>query len=730
MTVTAKSGLDIMGITTLFQSIANERKTGNLKIQNDFGSKYVYFRTGNIVQVSSSQKPSILAEGLRRHPDLDEASYRAVCEEQRKSGKSLAAILSAEEDGQNLITAICQFQILEEICELFTWDNCHYEFTNGDADPMLFDLDIVKIESVDTGMILLEGARRTDEWKVILQTLPSKKDVPHKTGKAGGDSPEEKKVLAAIDDFHDVEDILSMVRLSPFEAMSTLASLAKKGVVSLKTDKELLQMAKMDVFRENLNKRIRLYERATELGEKSKEITVWLANAYDTMGMRDKAALQFSKYGYSCLQSDAYSDSIGAFEKAVQLNPEMLDVQERLISLLAKTNRMPEYAGRVTTFARWLAIQGDKNRALLILRETTEKYPQNLDNLDLLGSLYQECGYRQEAVHVYSELARVQIANQNYNGAARTYQKMLLLESENLDIRKSLAEMLEKVGRLDEARDHYRIIGKSIFAMNSLDNKKLGDQLISVSQKILEKEPNDLTARKWLADTFIARNEPDKATEQLKEILKRIDEKQNTGLLVETLKSLNGLHPQNLDNRFKLAEIYVKTKREREAVQEYFAAGITAAEAGQVAKALEAYDRLLNADPSNYAVRLKKAELLIKQQKNGQAIDELMLTGYLSVGADKLWQAVKAFRQIITLDRDNARCYLELGKVYERLAKTKEAITTYKKHVQKNVRLKNFGEAIASCQAILRLDPKNTWAQAAYAKLSEIAPQMKEMKIS
>lgn len=715
-----------MGIPTLFQSIANERKTGTLKIQSNAEAKYVYFRNGKIVQVSSSQRPSILAEGLRRHPELEEGAYRAVCEEQRKTGKSLASLLLAEEDGTALVTAICQFQILEEICELFTWENCHSEFTDGSPDPMFFDLEIMNIDPIDTSMVLLEGARRSDEWKMIMQLLPSRRDVPYRTGKGIADSKEEKTILAAVDGFRDIEDILSCVRLSPFEGMNTLAGLIKKEVVALKNEKELLQMAKLDVFRENLNKRIRIYERAIELGDKNKEIIIWLARAYEAMGMRDKAAQQYNKFGYNCLYSEAYADSIQAFEKATTLNPENLDAHERLVALLAKNNRLEEYAGKTTTFARWLSLQGDRNRAIWVLREATEKFPQHLANLDMLAALYQECGYRGEAVQAYQELANLQVTGQDFQGAAKTYNKMILLQGENLEIRKSLAGVLEKIGRNDEALEHYRIMGKVAYEKSAPDNIKNNDYLIFASQKIVAQQANELIARKWLAETYLLQGQKDRAQEQFGEILQRFDaSKHDLNLLVETLKHLVSLQPKELENRFKLAETYLKMKREREAIQEYFAIGVTAAEMGKTDKALESLDRLLSFDPSNYASRLKKADILIQQKKNSQATEELMLTGYLSIGADKLWQAIKAFRQVLSLDRDNVQSYLELGKLYERLQKPTEAIAAYKKYAQKNVKLNNFGQSLVSIEAVLRLEANNAWAKTARQKLTEMIPKQK-----
>lgn len=725
--MSSKSGLDIMGIPTLFQSIANERQTGTLKIQYKEEEKYVYFRKGKIVQVSSPHKPSILAEGLRRHPDLEEDSYQAVCDEQRNTGKSLASILLAEENGAELVEAICQFQILEEVCELVTWEDCHSEFNAGDPDPMLFDLEIMDIEPVESSMLLLEGARRSDEWKLILETVSSKKDVPYLTEKEATDlNEEEETVWSMIDGFRDIEDILGMVRLSSFSAMTALAELVKKKLVALKSGRELIEMAKLDVFREDFHKRMRLYERAIDLGETTREVNLWLAHSYEAMGMRDKAAQQYRELGYTCLKSDFYPASIHAFEKATQLNPEDIEAQERLVALLLRTNRLSEYATKSTNFARWLSLQGDTQRAILLLREATQKYPKNFTNLDLLGALYQECGYRFEAVNVYRELAQLQVAREDFEGASNSYQKIILLDTENMDMRRAHAEILEKMGRTKEAFENYRTIGKTVFSHGPAENEKMADHLIFVSKKIIDNSSSDLTARKWLAEAYIAKNETQKATEQFKEILQRIDEKKNLSLLVDTLKSLVKLHPKDLENRFKLGETYLKMKREREAVQEYFAGGVAAAEMGNMQRALEAFARLLSFDPANYATRLKKSELLIEKGKQEEAIEELVLTGYLSIGSDKLWQAVKAFRQALTLDKSKVQCYLQLGKLYEKLGKNKEAFAAYKKHVQKSVKANNFGEALESCNAILELEPEHKWASSAKQKVVATLPKIQE----
>lgn len=725
-----KSGLDIMSIPTLFQSICDERKTGTLKVQSSLGEKCIYFRGGNIVQVSTPEKPSILAEGLRRHPDLDEESYQILCQRQKVTGQSLASlILEDKQDGVELVNAICSFQILEEICELFTWKEYHCEFSGDDPDPMIFDLEIININPVETQVALLEAARRADEWRIIRESLPSKTDIPCQTETAiPEDSPMEfQNVYAAVDGFRTIEDILLAVRLSPFAAMSVLHELLKRGHIALRDAEQLLQLAKLDIFREDTMKRTKLYERAIELGEKSPSIILWLAHSYENTGMKDKSAHLYYEIGYYFLKNAQYKEAIQALEKATQINPENLDSQEKLIALLLKNDSLEEFAQKSNLYARRLALQGRQDRAMLLLKEATEKYPKYLENFDLLGSLYQEAGYKAQAIHTYRSVAKVRTAKQDYLGAANCYQKMVQIDQDNMEAQKCYGEMLKKLGQNQQAKEQFQSIGEKIYNMGFL-TKENALYLEFAANSIIQSYPDDLLARKWLSEAYLNQNKTDKAIEQLKEILALGDDKKSTDFLVDVLRSLVKLEPMNLQNRFKLAETYLKSKKEREAIQEYFALGVKAEESGNTEEALKAFDQLLLCDPAHYAAHLKKVDILQKEKRYQEAIQELILTGYISMGMDKLWQAIRAFSQVLHMDKDTyALCYSQLGKLYHRLGKNKEAVAAYKKHVQKNIKLNNYTEALQSCEEILKIELNHDWAQKAKQKIHQALPKVQKV---
>ena len=714
-----KSNLDIVALPTLIQSIADESKTGTLKIENNLGEKTIYLRDGKVLQVTSPEKPSMLAEGLRRHPELDEESYQLLCKQQMKTGNSLASIILNEENGLALLTVICQFQILEEMCELFTWENCHSEFIDGEPDPMNFDLEIINIEPMNISSLLLEGARRLDEWNIIRQYIPSRQDIPEKlVEKLEEASYEKQTVFQAIDGFQNINEILSKLRLSAFVAESTLSELIQEKVIALKDGKALLQLATLDIFREDIEKRIKLYERAIELGEQNTEIIEWLAHSYETLGKKDKAANQYWNLGTYHLSNGDYIEASHVLEKVTNLIPDYYTAQECLLSLLNKLKQYEKFARRTNLYARKLVLENEQTRAIILLQEAMQKYTENLENLDLLGSLYQEQGFVQDAIQSYKKVANIRYQKQEWDSVARMYNKILYITPEDIDARATLGEVYIKLERYKDAFEQYQSVGKQIFRQDEI-KPEYSELLCSVSQYILDAEPNHHIARKWLAYSYKQTGQKQEAIEQFQEILKRIHAQEESELLLETLQNLVKLNPQNLEFRQQLAVAYITMKKQKEGIQEYFALGTEALQQNKEIIALEAFDTLLSYDPANYATHIKKAEILQKTNQNDKAIQEFMLTGYLSIGANKLWQAISSFAQVLKIDKNShPECYQELGKLYSQLNKPEEACKAYKRHIQVSIKQHNYGTALQSCQAILEIAPEHAWAKKALHKLS------------
>lgn len=93
------------------------------------------------------------------------------------------------------------------------------------------------IEKSNTNL-LMEAARRIDEWQVLSKRIPSTRHVPYFTSQGSSTSvsftPHEWAVICKIDERRSIEDLAQILGISPFEVCKLLYGLVTAGLVGLK----------------------------------------------------------------------------------------------------------------------------------------------------------------------------------------------------------------------------------------------------------------------------------------------------------------------------------------------------------------------------------------------------------------------------------------------------------------------------------------------------------------
>jgi tetratricopeptide (TPR) repeat protein len=123
----------------------------------------------------------------------------------------------------------------EVVFEVMSWREGYFSFNEGS----LTDVPTEAAVSIPTEALLMEGARRIDEWSRIEGRIPHLGVVPtlappQEGGGAGLDLlPPEWEMLAMIDGARDVRGIASELGRSDFEVAKTLFGLESAGVIVL-----------------------------------------------------------------------------------------------------------------------------------------------------------------------------------------------------------------------------------------------------------------------------------------------------------------------------------------------------------------------------------------------------------------------------------------------------------------------------------------------------------------
>ena len=121
----------------------------------------------------------------------------------------------------------------EAVYELAIWPEGEFVFTPGQ------ETDTTTIQKSNTNL-LMEAARRIDEWQILSKRIPSTRLVPVFTSQAATTSvsftPQEWGLICKIDERRSIEEIAIGLNTSPFECCKLLYGLITSGLVALKED--------------------------------------------------------------------------------------------------------------------------------------------------------------------------------------------------------------------------------------------------------------------------------------------------------------------------------------------------------------------------------------------------------------------------------------------------------------------------------------------------------------
>ncbi len=135
--------------------------------------------------------------------------------------------------GQIVHATLGELRGEEAVYELAIWPEGEFVFTPGQ------ETDTTTIQKSNTNL-LMEAARRIDEWQILSKRIPSTRLVPVFTSQAATTSvsftPQEWGLICKIDERRSIEEIAVGLAMSPFEVCKLLYGLITSGLVTLHED--------------------------------------------------------------------------------------------------------------------------------------------------------------------------------------------------------------------------------------------------------------------------------------------------------------------------------------------------------------------------------------------------------------------------------------------------------------------------------------------------------------
>jgi len=440
-----RGSLKEASLPDVLQLLSMGKKSGCLSVAYRTNFGYIYFDKGRISYASVVNRRDRLGDLLVKNGLITQAQLDyAIASQDRRRDKRLGELL-VEQHALTLeqLHVTINVQIQEAVYFLFTWNQGTFNF-ESDVVPEEADY----IVSINPESLLLEGARRVDEWGLIEKKIPTfdivfEVDHPKIATSDLDPTDAQRIVLPFINGTADVQAIVDASGLVEFEVGKALYGLLMAGFIHRigrsagKSTPELPE-GRIEEHRNlgvafyktgMLDEALREFRRVLELRSNDPMARFHLGLVYSRQQKWDDALAAFTaaannpgakvavfhNLAYVLEQLQRYDAARLALEEAVRRGggtDPRVQTSLGVVCLLAGNLQGAESA--LTAARKWFgdraptpawyhymglaaALLGDVRRASAVLQEGTAAYPRSAVLLNNLSAVLERIRHYDEA---------------------------------------------------------------------------------------------------------------------------------------------------------------------------------------------------------------------------------------------------------------------------------------------------------------------------------------------
>ena len=226
-----KGSLKEASLPDVLQLLAMGKKTGCLSVTHRSNFGYLYFDKGRISYASIVNRRDRLGDLLVKNGIITpEQLQAAITAQERRRDRRLGELLmDMGYLSHDALARHIRDQIEEAVYFLFTWNQGTFNF-EPDVEPDEKEF----LVSINPESLLLEGARRVDEWTLVEKKIPSfdivfEIDRPKLMRAEVELTPYQRKLLELVDGRRDVQQIVDASGLVEFDVGKLLYGLMTAG---------------------------------------------------------------------------------------------------------------------------------------------------------------------------------------------------------------------------------------------------------------------------------------------------------------------------------------------------------------------------------------------------------------------------------------------------------------------------------------------------------------------
>jgi tetratricopeptide (TPR) repeat protein len=370
---------------------------------------------------------------------------------------------------------------------------------------------------------------------------------------------------------------------------------------------------------------------------------------------------------------------------------------------------------KVIASAEKLVAKGKIEPAIKEYERLLEDNPNDVNTLNRIGDLWVRINRNDEAVKVFTKIADHYSKDGFFLKAIAIYKKINKLDPSKLEIYARLADLYAKQGLAMEAKSQYQVLADYYLKHGEPANA------LMIYRKISELDPQSINVHVKLADLYSQNNQTAEALKEYDRVgrmlLKRgmLDEAvqvfrkalkndpRNTELVDSLVTAL--LEAKDYDNARQIVDAALEGNRDHPRLLAML--GKIQLGRGDVAGARATLERALAADPNETSVREALADLYLKQNDAGRALEMVTPIVEKTLARGERGGAIEMLNRILRVDPVNAPTLERLVAVYSRLNEETNILASMNSLAEAHISKMRFDEASKVLEKLIQREPQN-----------------------
>ncbi|MGH9363062.1 MAG: DUF4388 domain-containing protein, partial [Thermoanaerobaculia bacterium] len=447
-----------IALTNIFQTLQINRQEGVMTVTcGKVRRKIRVVPNGVRLVALNRDNPDVLREVLVKQKVVTDAQFQNIISTMGQStsypGEFLIQrrILSPEQ-----VQTVVAKQLQEFIYEVFSWTKAKYEFVGGDpGDELeLFDpagLGKALVFNVQT--VLMEAARREDEWQRILSQAPSEREIFAPVNAAAFLQPRNyevdyddaniEEVKRLTDGQHTIEAIINESTLSAFEVFQVVVLLLSHQEIRPLTSKEKRELA--EEFRRKFKTQevIEIYRNLLVNEPQDVDIRLKLAGLLEKKKDKETALLLLDQYqalAEHYYEAREFPAAVSYLKRVTEVDPSHLGALDKLFDIHYLSKEHKEALTVARRIVDAVKAKKDWERGTEILLKIVDLYASETFLFHELADFFIFANQAENAVSCLKSVAGLYETRGDLVRLRKTYERIAAIDPSQAPTLRKIAE--------------------------------------------------------------------------------------------------------------------------------------------------------------------------------------------------------------------------------------------------------------------------------------------------